>query len=155
MKSLLSSNLSGNLAQILPGSQARRGCSESMRWKTVVPVLPAPTMIIGLLLSNTNKPLTFYSRNAPQANPSPQPCSSFSPNIQHRVGPHGLQLLSRQSQPPHQCPSHTEKVSLIDALANDQHRRIFVHRPGGTFCCDGVLEIATTTPPLGGQVCVF
>ena len=44
----------GNLEDILTGSQAKWGCSESMRWKTVVPVLPAPTTIIGPLLSITN-----------------------------------------------------------------------------------------------------
>src|SRR5918997_5352016 len=56
MRSLINSSLSGNLAHILPGSQARWGCSENIRWKTVVPVLPAPTMIIGPLLSMTNSP---------------------------------------------------------------------------------------------------
>src|SRR5215208_7088388 len=54
MTSLPSSNCAGNLEDILPGSQAKWGCSESMRWKTVVPVLPAPTMIIGPLFSITN-----------------------------------------------------------------------------------------------------
>src|ERR671916_862486 len=56
MRSLLNSSLSGNFAHILPGSQARWGCSESIRWKTVVPVLPAPTTIMGSFVSIVKAP---------------------------------------------------------------------------------------------------
>jgi hypothetical protein len=46
------------------------------------------------------------------------------------VRPHGLQDLAPI---PATTSVSRQKVSLIDALANDQLRRNFVHRPSGTF----------------------